>query len=1357
MKNTFFNIKHLFSSLFIISCLGSLLANADTLLLANKPLTDSTTSDVLPNLMFILDNSGSMASDCTPDWACSSSISYQIQNAEYNTQYYNPTINYVSNYLQAPIANVITGNQLSPWTSVRNDAYYVQDKNSSNLVNNSKYYAYIPGEYCKAEDLTDCITSNSPTASYPYPATLRWCNSATESVNTIPVLGACRAIRAQTYTNIRTPSSVVTLTFATNTSSDFSSITVGGKEILSNLVNNNKTTNMATAIKNAINSCSNAISGNCTINGYSATSSGSVVTIISNWGAPTVGITPVVTRSSGSMTAALSGAFATRVPGSMVYVDIKSTMNTYAEPGKLMKAVGRTDCAGTVCTYAEEMTNYANWWTYYHTRMQGMKTSAGLAFKPIDNRYRVGFITIANQTGNYLPIAKFDAGAGLQKESWYKQFYSTLPTTNTPLRAAISVVGKIFAGQKPIANPSGNTNNGDPMEYGCQQNFALLTTDGYWNDAAGTDLSNTAIGNLDATSPRPLKEGTPPSSNSLADVTKYFYDTDLRTTALGNCTGALGQKVCGEEPENATFIKQNMSTFTLGLGIDGTLMYSSTYKTDATGDYADVVSGSKNWADPIGNTTDGRIDDLWHAAVNANGTYFSARNPKQLTDSLKTALSAIKSKVGVGSAAAASSLRPVAGNNYNYVGSYESVKWIGNLEARTINISTFETSENAFWCAETIGGETCTSPAVQTSETVGASTTVYCKTANSDATKCAALGGFLDSTVPTDCKVQISTSCTGTMAAKVASGSRKIYFNNGGVLADFAYGNLNATQKTYFQAASLSSSLSQWGDLTTAQQTKIIGDGIVNYLRGQKNLEDKPSNAVDDRVLRYREATLGDITESQPAFIANALFQYTDTGYDAFKASTATRTGTVYVGANDGMLHAFNAINGDELWAFVPTPVIPNMPKLADRDYGTAHLNYVNGDPIIGDIYDSAASKWKTILVGGLNSGGRGYYALDITDPTSPKLLWEYTAQNQANLGYTFGNPVITKLNNGTWVVLLTSGYNNGTFDKDKVSFNSPVGNGNGYVFVLNAATGNYIKKLPTNYGDAAFPVGPSGIAQIAAFASDPLKNNLATYAYGGDLGGNLWRFDINAADGTPALKLTNLVGPTVLGGSTLVAQPITTTPEIGLVNRKKVLFVGTGKYLEVADLNVTGAPVQTIYAIKDDTINATISNIRNSLVQQNIVLDASGTSRSISASATVDFNTGLGWRVDLPDLGERQNIDPQLINGVLLAPTLVPASTSCAPGGYGWFNYLNYKTGGAVSTGLVSEKLNSPAVGFGVFYDTNGKPVVTVQRSDQLTPEVTKNSNLVKSNSTSSSTILGPLKPDGTYGRRSIWREIFR
>jgi len=1400
--------------------------HAATVDLATVPLANATTTNVLPNLMFILDNSGSMKQDYTPDYIsdinnnpvdndrnCRDSgddgtydsngtvgdvfpgvvsganrildlcmvgdVPYM--SSDINSQYYNPAIRYTPG-VNADGAS--RGDQTTP-TNVRTDSYNQQNttqllasanyvdlttsypdrvwcttrtpsnsdltntnvcrKNSDYLYPNTTfkygrtsglpdrkvtaltlanvikvtgapyYYSVVPTEYCSESELVNCVLSSTPTTvagvSYSFPAKSRWCSDT--------ALTTCKSTRSGTYVypryvgvsvNAVAASGRFDVTGATkNANATVTSVTVHDIEIMggtgtgcgaavsnsSSGTNSDRYAALATAIANKINSCTSNPE-------YTATVSGARVVITSTLAAGAAGNgTIVVTGFAngagvGSINAAAGGVTGSSAPPyTFTRTDIVSTTNSYP------KSAARTDC-GATCSYVQEMTNFANWYTYYRTRMQAMKTAASLAFKPIDSRYRVGFITI--QSTSYLPINKFDAGVGSQKEQWYSKLFGIAPDNGTPLRSALSLVGRIYAGKKPIGSS-------DPVQYSCQQNFALLTTDGYWNTDTDADVKDVAgtgqVGNKDGGTSvaRPMNEGPTASSNSLADVAKYYYDTDLRTTDLSNCTGPLGLDVC----ENNVFVsgtdnnpKQHMTTFTLGLGIDGTLMYNSDYKTATSGDFYKLKNklGSPTvyWPVPA-KDSESAVDDLWHAAVNGQGTYFSAKDPAQLTKGLTEALSQINAKIGAGAAAATSTLNPVAGDNFAYLASYTTVKWTGNLEKRTINTTTGEVSESAVWSVEDIVNAPCPAPSSIVAEPTSSSSIYYCVTPN--ASSCP-VDGIMDGT---SCKVEVKAARLGTMAKTIASGTRRVLMNKSGALADFTYTNMTAVQQSYFQQTYLAPKLSQWTSLDAGtQQPNAKETNLVNFLRGDTTYEDRGTNTPVNRLFRYREAFLGDALESSPVFVGVPVFKYSENNYPS--GIDVSRGKTVYIGTNDGMLHAFDADTGEERWAYVPSMVIPNMWKLADKNYATMHAHYVNGDPIVSDVYDG--SSWKTILVGGLNGGGKGYYALDITNPDSPILLWEFgnsdcvgCTRMDNNMGYSFGNPVITKTPENKWVVVLTSGYNNGGGSES----------GKGVLYVLNALTGtSLVPNISTSAGE---DVTPSGLAEISAWSdvADAEKENVAHWIYGGDLLGNLWRFDIGATPSSPNPKLVAILRDAQKNG-----QPITTRPELGKVGENRVVFVGTGKYLEINDL--TDKQQQTLYAIKDSD-GPTIDNPRNTLVEQ--TLSAPSNTRTGSAN-NVDMANGDGWFVnfyvpgasDTTTAAERQNVAGQLVAGTLLVPTTIPSNAVCSPGGYSYFNFFSYDSGKPpnLSTGLVSTKTNAPIVGFNVMYIA-GKPVVSAVTAD--------------------------------------------
>ncbi len=870
----------------------------------------------------------------------------------------------------------------------------------------------------------------------------------------------------------------------------------------------------------------------------------------------------------------------------------------------------------TVTSTSPESTNFANWYTYYRTRVLAMKTSAGLAFKTINDNYRVGYTTPSypgtdSNNNSFLKIDDFtflSTGAG-QKNTWYDKLYKAGASGGTPLRAALSKVGRMYAGKLL-------TGKNDPVQYSCQQNFAILATDGYWNGDDGYQMDGTtAVGNQDGGNTlRPMLDANG-SKDSLADVAMYYYKTDLRASgAKGAITGVdVGKdNVRGDDNK-----QQHMTTFTLGLGLQGTLN-SDNYLSGGSADYNAIVAGTKNWPVPSADdpTT---IDDLWHAAVNGHGTYFSAKDPTTLVAGLTKALAGIDVKDAAGAGGTASNLSPVVGDNLLFTGSYRTGVWDGDLQALTIDPNTLAVSTTPLWKAQTA----------------------------------------LDKKV----------------SAK--EDTREIYVFDStavGNLKSFTWDALNDTEETYFKDACAKNLLSQCTDLTDAQKNIVnAGETLVGFLRGRNGNEDQSGIDDADRLYRDREHVLGDIVGSQPAYVKQPPFNYIDDNYSLFKAKKATRDGMVYVGANDGMLHAFDSATGIEKWAYIPPMVLPNLYKLADKHYATKHQFFVDGSPVIGDICPKAPAtcaenEWKTILVGGLNAGGKGYYALDITNPIAPKALWNFIIAKDGekdNMGLSFGNPIITKRRNGMWVVALTSGYNN--ID----------GDGKGHLYLLKASTGDVQLELKTTAGDIDTP---SGLAKIAGWV-DSVSDNTSERYYGGDLLGNVWRFDtedVVLPAGREALLLAELGNVSPVG-----VQPITTKPllsEIVTGNASyAIVTVGTGRYLGESDR--TNVDQQSIYALKDDLSSRGLGKVRASsdIVEQVLINNADGKSRTTSGNA-VNWNTKSGWYMDLnpgnTSPGERINVDMRQLDNNLFFAGNVPDNNACSAGGSSWLYTVDYRSG---------------------------------------------------------------------------------
>lgn len=797
-----------------------------------------------------------------------------------------------------------------------------------------------------------------------------------------------------------------------------------------------------------------------------------------------------------------------------------------------------------------------------------------------------------------------------------------------------------------------------------------------------TPTDNTVTGPKTSTATDSTSGG---SSNSLADVAEYYFKTDLRNVSFSNCQGALGSStdVCGAGTSNPM---QNMITFTIGLGTNGTLKYDPNYKRQTSGDYFDLTQGTKNWPIPTDSSSGGdptNIDDLWHAAVNGRGQYFSAGNPAEVVSSLSAALLQISVITGSGAAAATSTLQPVAGDNDVFVAQFTSGKWTGDVAKYNIDPTTGKIdTTRAAWRAATV----------------------------------------------LDAQIKAGTS-------------RTIYYfkpgtGNTGSLKTFTYANLQADGKSalfdsFCSKAGVGGSAApqQCGTFDAATTTTAnTGSNLVNYLRGVENAT----------VYRSRDSALGDIINAAPLFVGTPKFKYTENNYASFATSqqaafkTAGITGVVYVAANDGMLHAFDRATGAEKWAYIPSAVLPNLYKLADTAYSASHQFFVDGSPQMGDIYVGGA--WKTILVGGLNAGGRAYYALDVTDPSNPKALWEFTDDN---LGLTFGNPIITKRTDGTWVVAFASGYNNV----------SP-GDGNGRLFVLDAATGAKLVTPVGTYTDASgtMPAGsattPSGLAKINAWIDSDIDNTAKVF-YGGDLLGNVWRFDIDS-QARPFGKAYLLANLAVSG----VPQPITTKPQLAEVSQSgskfKVIYVGTGRYLGTGDLSNTD--LQSVYALKDTwTDTSGLGNVRisNTLVEQKLSIDSSNSSNRLAETNKVDWTTKNGWMVDLKlSSGERVNVNMSLALNVLSVATNVPTSSACDAGGQSWLYKFDIATGSAVSNapnGAVATFLGNVMVA--------GQTVVQLADGQTVTISTLSNAQLRTDNQ--------PPPPANNLLRRTSWREL--
>jgi type IV pilus assembly protein PilY1 len=474
---------------------------------------------------------------------------------------------------------------------------------------------------------------------------------------------------------------------------------------------------------------------------------------------------------------------------------------------------------------------------------------------------------------------------------------------------------------------------------------------------------------------------------------------------------------------------------------------------------------------------------------------------------------------------------------------------------------------------------------------------------------------------------------------------------------------------------------------------------------------------------------LGDIVDGQPVVVSAPSGSTNDASYSTFKSTNSSRN-IVMVGANDGMLHAFDADTMGELAGYIPSAVYPHLRALTATDYGvsggTSHTYHVNGGMRQQDI--KVGGNWKTIVVGTLGQGGQGYYAVDATDVSKflsagAMVKWEWTDQNNALggtantssaglVGYAMNPPVIYNVRTSATTVvpavIFSNGYQNG-YD-DTVSGGVKTASNSSHLFIVNADTGALIKRidLPTTGSYKSEGLSAPAVVDVG-------QDGIADYVYAGDVNGNMWRFDLiddNPINFKVGRNSTNDMVPIFQDPS---KHPIVMRPGVMGVSKSdgtgigNMVLFGTGQLLTDADRS--DVDVQVLYGILDksimsDDIIAPITTVAT-LQQQSVVdtvtttTNRIGTYRKVSTNY-IDLkdsaNTKDGWYIELPVLSERLVTSPLVFDDKVLFGTGIPkASEKCLPGGEGWVMGLN------PLTGSVATKLNSSTGTAFSFIDING------------------------------------------------------
>lgn len=881
--------------------------------------------------------------------------------------------------------------------------------------------------------------------------------------------------------------------------------------------------------------------------------------------------------------------------------------------------IASTSGTGTVQrSVSAEKENFATWYSYYRTRIKAAKGSAAEAFNSQGRKVRVGYRSLhQNGASNFnIPVgdgndgrfvngrtADGDAAATTSRSTWFNRLFAQYASDGTPLQSVLDDAGQYFQ-QTGSSGPYGPESGS--AQFSCRQNFTILTTDGYWNGGSvsvgtgGDDNSGSTYDNgLPVGDPNrktggyvksdPYQDGY---SGTLADVAMKYWKTDLRT---------LSNNVPTTETDPAFW--QHMVTFTISIGLKTTKGWTN---------ISDVPSSNPGWPKP-GNDSPNNIDDLLHAAVNGHGTFVAASSPKDFADGLTSALAAIAQRTASFSNATASDATSLNTGTKIFKASYVSGLWTGALKAE------YASTGAEYWSAS----------------------------------------------IPV-----------------FSSRQNKVFTYNG-------------TSGAIFPTAAQITALDKSG--VGSASYEVSGTDNADYIKGKKTKE-----GTGPGQLRVRSTLLGDIVNSSPAYV--------------------DETDTVYIGANDGMLHAFNASTGSELFAYVPNIVnFGNLKNFSAGDY--THQWFVDGPIAISRRALGPSS--TNILVGTLGRGGKGLYALDVTNPGAfgtSNVKWERAETPGNNMGMILGAPILAKVRNGVPTPAVIAGNGpNSTSDK-------------AVLLVMDMATGSVIREIPTDNTTGNGLFAPTGL-----YAAD---GSTLVYAYAGDLQGNIWKFDMTSTN--PASWSASKVFHAEKTAGT--PQPITAGLATAVDPRTNTrwVFFGTGSYLTAADGNDKSAGAQSMYGVMDNGTTYT----RTNLTSRSVTTDGSTGQRYFEELATLP-SSSKGWYVDLPDEGERIVQNAQIDGSFLVTASQMPSGNSCDDvGGSGYINALT------PFAGIASGKSYFDLDGDGNTDDTgtSGKPTGSVKTNGMPTLPVLLPGQIIIN---TSGGVTQKLNKGQALWNRVSWREI--
>ncbi|WP_230537789.1 pilus assembly protein [Variovorax paradoxus] len=889
----------------------------------------------------------------------------------------------------------------------------------------------------------------------------------------------------------------------------------------------------------------------------------------------------------------------------------------------------------------------------------------------------------------------------------------------TPLHAMMTRAGEYMMTTGRYSPYSNDPGVEGAAQSSCRKAFHIFMTDGDYNffgfnpDPAALNMP--AIGNADGTSralpdavtyvPRaPYKDNAGAVSNSanwrkygsgwrptaeyrptLADMAFHYWATDLQpdvpnklkkiVAEPGNAT--VGKATVPEywNPKNDPATWQHLITYTIGFGAASSWAGTPAISANASqptysGDYAGLVDGTAAWRNPLTSTletteftwNDGSVTTgtpRWSSGGGAYG-YYHERADNAAAVRMDLWHAALNSRGTFTPAANAKALSDAFRSILSQILLNTSAS-LTSISASGSRVSTATSAYQAGYDTADWSGKLTATPFGSNGKLAAAP--AWSARELLDARM--AVPGAHDG----NRKV---LSFSGTSAAASGAG------------VPFRWGNLSEAQKAALK-----------GSTATDAASTALGQGVLDFLRGDRSNEGAGLN------LRKRGHVLGDIVGSSVRYVGKPNSGFTHEGYAAF-ASTIARAPMVYVGANDGMLHAFNAGTGQEAFAYVPegvygTAAAPQLKKLSESTY--SHRYYVDGSPFVADIYMGSAADakatdtekaklWKSFLVGTLGAGGKGYFVLDVTKPenigeanAAGVALIDTTALADDDLGHQFQQPVldsfsrralqVARLNNGRRAVILGNGYNS-TSEK-------------AMLWIQYLDGDKSVLKIPAPATQAA----GTGNGLSAPQVVDSNGDGKVDYVYAGDLLGNLWKFDLSSAkssDWKATLGASSLDdAPLFAAGAT---QPITAAPLV--VDHPRggyMVMFGTGRLFAAGDEGSTAQ--QYLYGVWDRANGSTGTAALADLVAQTI---GTGTVKEGDVEFRTASNHGVsysgsggkrGWYLQLGTAGERIVYPGDALSGSAgLFSSTIPGSASnsldCAPGTSddGWSMVVDFFSG---------------------------------------------------------------------------------